>query len=305
MAGGYFLGPPATRRRRGYGRYRRGRGRGRAVLLLTLIIAGLVAGGVFAAKRLDMADDEPATRGAEVVDYEIDSKLVDRELDQKAVVPRGARDGRPLLVLLHGRGSEPGANYSKQFFDELRRLGDRAPVVVMPAGGEGSYWHDRKDGRWGSYVMREVIPEAQKRFKTDPDRVAIGGVSMGGFGALNLARLEPDAFCAVGGHHAALWRRAGDTAPGAFDDARDFRRNDVYAAAERGGRSWKRLPMWMDVGRDDPFRPVDVEVAELLEKGKRDITFKLNPGGHSGAYIAANMPAYLRFYARELARCGR
>jgi enterochelin esterase-like enzyme len=305
VSGGYFIGPPATRRGRRYGRYGRGRGRGRWILLLALVIGGLVAGGVFAAKRLDMADKKSVdTHGADVVDYTIDSRFVDRDLEQQAAVPGGGAEGRPLLVLLHGRGSSPGANFSRQFFDELDRLGDRAPVVVMPAGGEGSYWHDRKDGRWGTYVMKEVIPEAVKRFDVDPKRVAIGGISMGGFGALNLARLNPDSFCAVGGHHAALWRRAADTAPGAFDDARDFARNNVYAAARRGGRAWKRLPMWMDVGREDSFRAVDAEVAGLLKKGRRDITFKLYDGGHTSEYIAAHMPAYLRFYARGLADCG-
>jgi len=38
----------------------------------------------------------------------------------------------------------------------------------------------------------------------------------------------------VGGHSAALWEDAGASAPGAFDDAEDFARNDVFAAARAG-----------------------------------------------------------------------
>jgi S-formylglutathione hydrolase FrmB len=63
--------------------------------------------------------------------------------------------------------------------------------------------------------------------------VAIGGISMGGFGALNLARLDPRRFCAVGGHSAALWASGADSAAGAFDDAADFSRNDVIGTATR------------------------------------------------------------------------
>ena len=48
---------------------------------------------------------------------------------------------------------------------------------------------------------------------------------MGGFGALDLALEHPGRFCAVGGHSAALWQRAGATAPGAFDNANDFNDN--------------------------------------------------------------------------------
>ena len=75
--------------------------------------------------------------------------------------------------------------------------------------------------------MREVIPTVVRRFDIDPRRVAIGGISMGGFGAYDLALLHPERFCAVGGHSPALWLEAGETAPGAFDDAADFERNDV------------------------------------------------------------------------------
>jgi S-formylglutathione hydrolase FrmB len=49
---------------------------------------------------------------------------------------------------------------------------------------------------------------------------------VGGFGAYDLARLNPGRFCAVGGHSPALWRSGGETAPGAVDDAEDFARHD-------------------------------------------------------------------------------
>ncbi|MBK5221204.1 MAG: alpha/beta hydrolase, partial [Thermoleophilia bacterium] len=75
--------------------------------------------------------------------------------------------------------------------------------------------------------MREVIPAVSRRFGTDPRRVAIGGISMGGFGAYDLALKHPGRFCAVSGHSPALWFDGSETAPGAFDDAADFERNDV------------------------------------------------------------------------------
>jgi S-formylglutathione hydrolase FrmB len=54
-----------------------------------------------------------------------------------------------------------------------------------------------------------VIPEVVKRFGADGRRVAIGGISMGGFGAYDIARLNPGRFCAVAGHSPALWRTGG------------------------------------------------------------------------------------------------
>src|SRR5262249_38572658 len=129
-------------------------------------------------------------------------------------------------------------------FAALARLGPRAPDVVFPYGGDDSYWHDRSDGAWGRYVVNEVIGQAVRRLGADPHRVAIGGISMGGFGALNLARLDPARFCAVGGHSAALWVSGGDSAPGAFDDASDFARNNVIGAA-RAGNPYRGMPVWI------------------------------------------------------------
>jgi S-formylglutathione hydrolase FrmB len=91
----------------------------------------------------------------------------------------------------------------------------RPPVVLLANGGGHSYYHDRRDRPWGSYVVREAIPAGVRRTGADPRRVAIGRISRGGFGALDLARLHPRRFCVVGGHSAALWRSGGETAPGA------------------------------------------------------------------------------------------
>src|SRR5262249_53986437 len=153
--------------------------------------------------------------------------------------------GRWLLVLLHGRSSRPASGLTDQLFAALRDLGPRAPAVAFVDGGDHSYYHDRRDGPWGTYVVREAIPAAPAGLHTR--RVAIGGMSMGGFGALDLARLYPSGFCAVGGHSAALWFSGGDTPAGAFDDAEDFARHDVVHLASY------RIPVWIDVGTADPF----------------------------------------------------
>ena len=287
--GSYFLGPPARRRHRG--------GRRAAALALVLVAAVAVAGVLAATHR--GAD----RRGADEEAFDVKSRLVGRTLEQRAAVPTGGGKGRPLLVLLHGRGSQPGDAFSDPFWSELDRLGPRAPVVVEANGGDHSYYHDRDDGRWGSYVIREVIPEAVRRYELDPRRVAIGGTSMGGFGALDLARRENGRFCAVGGHSAALWRRSGQTPPGAFDDARDFKAHDVYGYVRSNPRAYAGEKLWLDVGRADSFRSVNTEVARRLTRRDRDVEFHLRPGGHGGAYFQANVASYLRFYARALERC--
>jgi enterochelin esterase-like enzyme len=228
-----------------------------------------------------------STRGGAIERFTIHSTFVHRDLHEILVVPPGRPRRRWLLVLLHGATGSPDDFLSQQFFDGLTALGRRAPYVLLLDDDGDSYWHDRRTGRWGSEVLDEAIPAGVRRVHAE--RVAIGGISMGGYGALHLG--ADRRFCAVGGHSPALWRRGADTAPGAFDDAADFARNDIVNHPPDYGPT----PVWIDVGASDGFRPA----AELYA---HEIHAQLHvwPGGHEGSYWRAHMRSYLRFYA---ARC--
>jgi enterochelin esterase-like enzyme len=230
-------------------------------------VAAIVVG--YAIQQLIAVD----RHGASVETVTIDSRAVGQPLNTTVVIPADtpAKGHRPLLVFLHGRGGDEGSELDEAFFGALAKVGSRAPIVALPAGGDHSYWHDRADGDWGRYVVREVIPE-----------------------------VHPGRFCAVGGHSPALWRTAGETAPGAFDDAEDFARHDVIGAARANPDAFGEEPLWLDAGDEDPFRPGDDAMAAAL--GDR-VTAKTWPGGHEGDYWNAHWPDYARFYARALARC--
>ena len=235
----------------------------------------------------------PDTREVRVERFTLHSRLVGRDLHEVLVRPASAGRERPLLVLLHGRGSSPNAFLGQGLAGALRAAGRLAPVVLLADGGDASYWHDRRDGRWGSSLLREAIPAAVARLGADGTRVAIGGESMGGFGALDLARLHPRSFCAVGGHSAALWRSGGETAAGAFDDAQDFARHDVVNSPFPF-----RGPVWLDAGASDPFLAADRAFAHA-----HGLRLHVWPGGHEGAYWASHLRAYVRFYAQALRSC--
>jgi S-formylglutathione hydrolase FrmB len=248
----------------------------------------------------DVHTHSAAAHGATIVRYEIRSRFVHRTLPQTAAIPSGGGRGRPLLVFLHGRSADgQESNSNDDFYAALERLGRRAPVVVFPSGGDHSYYHRRRSGDWARYVLDEVIPQAVRRLHADGRRVAIGGISMGGFGAYDIARQRPARFCAVGGHSAALWLSGSESAPGAFDDAADFARHDLMALARTSGRApWGGARLWLDGGLDDPFRRAGEAFAASL-----GIPMYHWPGGHEGSYWRAHYRSYLRFYAAALAAC--
>ena len=180
------------------------------------------------------------------------------------------------------------------FLAGLRRLGDPAPVVVLPEGDTG-WWHNDGDGPWGSYVLHEVIPVALSRTGADPHRVAVGGISMGGFGALDLGRLAPKRFCAVGGHSAAVFERGSGGAAYAFGGPADFARHDLLTLAQH--RSPYGAPVWIDIGNRDDLRPAAAKLANELKADGAKISFHVWPGAHDGRYWDAHFTQYLDFYA--------
>lgn len=273
-----------------------------ALALLALVLAAVVA---FVVARRELRGYDPL--GATVERLDVRSSAVGgRSLEMTLVTPRDGASDRPLLVFLHGRGEDGNdSNLSDELFAALDELGDEAPAIAFPDGGESSYWHDRADGDWGRYVMGEAIPAAVRRLHADPRRIAIGGISMGGFGAYDLARLNPGRFCAVGGHSAALWERGGDSAPGAFDDAEDFARHDLIGAARGDASPWRGTPLWLDGGTEDAFRPGLQAFSGALRAGGADVRVRAWPGAHEGSYWREHIDDYLRFYARALARCAR
>jgi enterochelin esterase-like enzyme len=275
--------------------------RGRRLLGLTVVVVLLSLGGwgLFRLYRIF----EPDQHGAKVTHFTLESTLVGRSLEEIVVVPKGGGAGRPLLVLLPGRGSSPGSYLTKYWFDALAKLGSRAPNLLLVNGGDHSYYHDRADGRWGSYVMKEAIPAALKRTAADRRRIAVGGISMGGFGALRFGLQSPGRFCAVGGHSPALWRTGAETPQGAFDDAEDFERNDVIEMSAARDQPLGDTRVWIDVGNQDPFVSADSELARVLRQHGQKITFHVWPGSHSGSYWNQHIGRYLRFYADALASC--
>lgn len=275
--------------------------RRRRIFIAALILVIGVAVAYFRFVRVD-------THGAEVAEMTIASKAVGDDLRVAVVSPAGARaNGRkpPLLVFLHGKG-EPVGNYTSDgaFFKALADLGGEAPVVAFPEDDGDSYWHDRRSGGWGTYVVNEVLPEVARRFDTDPDRFAIGGISMGGFGAYNLALHNPGRFCAVGGHSPALWLEGGETAPSAFDDAEDFEGNNVIGRLREDPNAFGPIPIWNDAGDEDPFAIGDRALLEALDSGQANLESHTWPGSHEHSYWAGHWAAYLAFYANAFRNCG-
>jgi putative tributyrin esterase len=216
----------------------------RAILLLlpSLFCLGCHRPLQQATAQLVSADD-----AVTVTDVRFSSASIDGMLWYRAIVPR-ARPGErfPVLYLLHGADSGPADVMDRS---DVRKLaGSARVVVVMPDGGYSYYTNAKHKGhsRWEDAIAFELPRDVESRFPVMKGRehTGIGGISMGGYGAVKLALKHPELY----GFAASM--------SGALDITRR------PASLRRWGQTWR---IWMIFGVQPRSRE-DEDVFDLLDR---------------------------------------
>jgi enterochelin esterase-like enzyme len=210
----------------------------------------------------------------------------------------------PVLYMLHGNGgnyTEWSDSYLPEQADRMIVAGEIQPlIIVMPDDGETTYWANWDSGpRWGDYVTDDVVSVIDQRYRTQPDPAgrAIGGLSMGGLGALNLALQHPDVFGVVGAHSPSV-RLEPDPALWFLTGQNFWENNPVWLVQHRGGVD--SLKIWMDAGTEDVWLPnIEAVHTALIGEGVH-VDWHVFPGPHEAIYWIDHVPDYLRFYSEAL-----
>ncbi len=206
--------------------------------------------------------------------------------------------GLPVCLVLHGRGDDHSSAVDLLHLDaalaSVVRSGGPPFALVAPDGGDSTYWHRRADGDDPQRMLTAELLPALYRAGARTGRFALFGWSMGGYGALLLAEaLGPTRVAFVAADAPALWLQPGDSAAGAFDDAEDFVRNDVFPGRSRLGD----IPVRVVCGDSDPFVAADKAfIAELKHLAGADFP----SGGHDPKLWAATAIAQLTPLSRAL-----
>jgi putative tributyrin esterase len=264
-----------------------------------------------------------------VLEKSMQSAALGRSLPYRIYLPAGyeapdalaAADGGaplkryPVLYLLHGLGSGARQWARLGLEAELDRQG--AQVIVVTPAGKAGYWVNHADGgpRWGDYVTQDLVAHIDATYRTVPTREGrgIGGISMGGHGALQLALNSPDLFGAVGAHSPAF--RTRDQAP-AFLGGTTLTLSSAHAPspdayAKRDpitlvSRSQATPPaLWVDIGESDRWAPRARELETALRDRKWALQWSPRPGDHTNEYWAGRIPDYVSWYRARLEPAAR
>ena len=196
----------------------------------------------------------------------------------------------PVLYLLHGSPGQAHdwftAGRANQSADTLIALG-KIPelILVLPDGngrpGDTSEWANSYDQRQliESYVVNDVVQYIDSHYRTIPDAAnrAIGGLSMGGFGAMNIAVHHPDIFGSVislGGYYYAeggIWG----------NNAAYMQQNSPADVLYSKKQAWK-LQIYLGAAtQDEPYYTDAQHFAQELDGLHIPYYFDLQKGYHS------------------------
>ena len=221
----------------------------------------------------------------------------------------------PVVYLLHGLTG----HYTNWL--EKTQLANYAAsydfIIVTPEGNDGWYTDSATvpTDKYESYILQELIPDVEKRFRAGSKREdrAIAGLSMGGYGAIKFGLKHPDKFAFAaslsGAFSAASWTEQDLKDSGAarnsvmqtFGPANSETRaaNDVLKLAREAKP--ELLPyLFIDCGTEDFLFNDNRQFVTLLLERKIKHEYRQLPGSHSWQFWDSEVQDVLRVAAKKL-----
>ncbi len=196
----------------------------------------------------------------------------------------------PVLYLLHGSpGKDIDWTTGGKAVESADTLIDTNAIpeliLVLPDGngrpGATSEWADSFDQRQliETYVTRDLVHYVDQHYRTIPNAAhrAIGGLSMGGFGAMNIAVHHPDIFGTVislGGYYfaeGAIWGH----------NAAYMQKNSPSLTMPKNKAAWKLHVYLGAATKDQPYYKDTLSFMRELSKLHIPYQFDLQSGYHS------------------------
>jgi len=209
-------------------------------------------------------------------------------------VPAGPapEGGWPVILFLHGsgeRGRDGLLPTEVGIGTAIRRDRSRFPcLVVFPQCFPGERWFGEMEK-----AALEALDRTLEGFPSDPDRVSVTGISMGGAGAWYLAARHPSRFRAVAPVCARVGPPPGERIPPEAEEL--IGPEDRYASiARRIGCT----PVWVFHGDADPVVPVEEsrKMVEALGEAGCPARYTEYPGvGHDSWNRAYAEPGFVEW----------
>jgi len=249
------------------------------------------------------------------------SKLINTTLPYNIILPSDYDTSKttryPVLYLLHGLTGHYNDWVSRTNIADY--AADYRIIIVMPEGNDGWYTDSAAvpTDKYESYILQELIPDVQQRYRTIEARYAraIAGLSMGGYGAIKFGLKSPSTFVFAASMSGAFMvtRLTEKEIPKNWQDS-------IKLFGDTGSETrlnndlseiLKKLPaarvaslpyFYFDCGTEDAASifTSNREVAALMFEKKIPHEFRERPGDHSWAYWDQQVQEVLKIAAEKM-----
>jgi len=210
----------------------------------------------------------------------------------------------PTLYLLHGL-TDDHTTWLRRTRLEVHAAGYPL-ILVMPDGDRGFYTNHHRGPRYADHIGLELPALIERTFpaRSARDARAIGGQSMGGYGALRVGLAFADRFASVHSHSGGMLRPTRpmpevdwDLIFGPNPAGTD---HDLLALAQRA-KSRQSLPaLRLDCGLEDHLLDQNRSLHAELQRLGVAHQYHEFPGGHNWDYWEQQIPAALAWHAANL-----
>lgn len=208
------------------------------------------------------------------------SQALGRHVTYSAILPEAQVGEAPLLYQLHGKSDDHTAWLN---FSNLVVHAREFPfIIVLPDGGV-SFWRNYSAReRYETFLIEDLDRHVRRTFRVRPGKAAIGGLSMGGYGAMALGLKYPDRFASIWSHSSAFYDaerfRSFDVPP---DNPVDM---DIYVLAAHAQGHPDLPAIGFDCGRDDFLIEENRRFHRYLEDLGIPHTYNEHEGSHTWSY---------------------
>lgn len=237
------------------------------------------------------------------------SKAIQKATAATVILPEG--DFKPpffTFYLLHGL-SDDHTIWQRRTSIE-RYVHDLPLIVVMPDSGRGFYCDAQVGMAWETAIVGDLVSYIDTVFQTNATREGrcIGGLSMGGYGAVKLALKHPHLFSSAVSHSGAVtfghypfqsedpWQKEFRLIVGENPTGGE---NDPLALAKKL-KPEDRPALRIDCGVDDFLLEQNREFHAYLNQIGYDHEYEEFPGAHTWEYWDVHVQEAIAFHRKNL-----
>lgn len=248
------------------------------------------------------------------------SDVLQKQTTMQVLLPRVGRPPWPVFYLLHGLSDDSTVWLRHTRLEWYVR--ELPLIIVLPDGYRSFYTKNEEGADYARHIGRELVDFVDRHFQTKAERGgrAIGGLSMGGYGALRVGLGWPERFGSINSHSGALGRTKAEFTVEAFAAGKhegktaefvsELRRvfgerpvgtgHDVLELARKAHAKQVLPPILADCGREDYLLEDNREFHRQMKEAGIPHEYHEHAGAHDWDYWDRYIQESIKWHCRHL-----